>query len=236
MIVHNHRKQAYMTIDQTLKTTLENQGVCDVGFCKLPDGFDGLDYAVSIVLPLSEAIIDEITDKPTYTYFHHYRTVNAYIDRLLLEAGLLLQQHGWRYIPIAASQSSPKTTVREHVGRYSHKKAAALAGMGTIGKSTLFLHHKQGPRVRLGTLLTNCPLPETQLAMPVSPCGNCHICVQACPAGAIKDKAWEPNLTREYLFDAQACNQYMRQHFMQIGRGSVCGICVKVCPFSQPEK
>ena len=219
-----------MTIDQELKTTLSQQGVCDVGFSQLPDGIGDLTNAVSLVLPLSETVIDEITDKPTYTYFHHYRTVNAYIDRLIMEAGLILQRSGWRYLPIAASQSSPKTPVRAYTGRYSHKKAAVLAGLGTIGKSTLFLHHQHGPRVRLGTLLTDCPLPAAKYNLSASPCSRCHICVKACPAGAIKDRLWEPGLAREDSFDAAACNDYMRQHFMQIGRGSVCGICIKVCP------
>ncbi|NMA25329.1 MAG: 4Fe-4S dicluster domain-containing protein, partial [Clostridiales bacterium] len=63
-----------------------------------------------------------------------------------------------------------------------------------------------------------------------SVCGGCRLCAEACPAGAIRGVEWSPGLEREALFDAKACNDYMRAHFMHIGRGAVCGICIKVCP------
>jgi epoxyqueuosine reductase QueG len=141
----------------------------------------------------------------------------------------LLQAAGYRYIPVAASQTINSSGTREHLGRYSHKKAAVLAGLGTVGKSTLFLHNELGPRVRLGTLFTDCPLTEINAsAEPM--CSECRSCADACPAKAIKGAEWYPGIVREELFDAKACNDYMRAHFMGIGRGAVCGICMKVCP------
>lgn len=221
-----------MNFEEQIKELLINNGVCDVGFTKVSDGPKGLPYAISIVLPLSDAVIDEINDAPTYSYFHHYRTVNAYIDHLLLQTGLLLQSKGYRYMPIAASQSMPKDGERTHMGRYSHKKAAVLAGLGTIGKSTLFLHKKYGPRVRLGTLFTNYPLTDSgQISQSI--CKDCDLCVKACPACAIKGVEWHEGISRDKMLDAQICNNYMREHFMKIGRGSVCGICIKVCPHNK---
>ncbi len=215
-------------IEQLLKTN----GVADAGFCRPPDAPKGLPYAVSVVAALSDAVVDEIADTPTHTYFHHYRTVNAFIDQMLLQTGLLLQKNGFRYIPVAASQSIHKGGKREHRGRYSHKKAAVLAGLGTVGKSGLFLHWTHGPRVRLGTLFTDCPLAEANAAAQ-SLCGACTLCVDACPAGAVKGAGWLPGMDREELFDADACNHYMREHFMHIGRGAVCGICMRVCPMGK---
>jgi len=221
-----------MNIEERIRNKLASCGVYDVGFTKVPDGPSGLQYAISIVFPLSDAVIDEIRDTPTYSYFHHYRTVNAYIDRIILEVGLLLQSKGYRYIPIAASQSMPVDGKRNHMGRYSHKKTAALAGLGYIGKSSLFLHQVYGPRVRLGTVFTDCPLPALE-QIPPSICDDCNICMKSCPAGAIKGVEWQAGIDRSQILDADACNGYMRDHFMKIGRGSVCGICIKVCPYSQ---
>ena len=206
-------------------------GISRVGFSRLPDGPDDLPSAVSIVVPLSDAVLDEIDQAPTFAYYHHYRTVNACIDRLLLQVGLLLQQNGYRYMPVAASQSLPEEGLRSHRGLYSHKKAAVAAGLGAIGKSTLFLDFRFGARVRLGTLFTDAPLPSVPVQIPVSPCEDCDRCVRACPAGAITGIGWQVGLERDALLDADACNRYMRDHFMKIGRGSVCGICVRVCPF-----
>lgn len=218
-----------MLLNAEIDKMLRSNGVYDVGFCRVPDSPCGLDYAVSIVAALSDAVVDEIADAPTPTYFHHYRTVNAFIDNMLLRTGRMLQNEGYKYIPVAASQTINSGGAREHYGRYSHKKAAVLAGLGTVGRSALFLHNRLGPRVRLGTLFTDCPLSET-CAPAESACGGCRICAEACPAKAIGGADWRPGVEREALFDAKACNDYMRANFMHIGRGAVCGICMKVCP------
>ncbi len=234
-----------MLLNAEIEKLLKSNGVYDVGFARVSDSPCGLDYAVSIVAALSDAVIDEIDSgdaigMPTHTYFHHYRTVNSFIDNMLLRTGLLLQNAGYRYIPVAASQTINTSGKRAHMGRYSHKKAAVLAGLGTVGKSALFLHRELGPRVRLGTLFTDCPLGETSITAE-SICGGCSLCAEACPAKAIKGVQWHPGIERGAQFDAVACNDYMRAHFMDIGRGAVCGICMKVCPacsvrFSLPKR
>ena len=65
-------------------------------------------------------------------------------DRAMLRLGLALQAEGWRYLPIPASQSVPTPEdPRGYHGRWSHKKAAVLAGLGTVGTSGLFLHREE---------------------------------------------------------------------------------------------
>jgi hypothetical protein len=83
-----------MDLADKIKETLLENGAADVGFAAVPDAPAGLPYAVSIVVALSDAVVDEITDAPQYTYFYHYRTVNSLIDQLLLKTGILLQREG----------------------------------------------------------------------------------------------------------------------------------------------
>lgn len=221
-----------MRIQDELKEYLLAQGASDVGFCRVDDGdFGECKYAASIVIALSKAIVNEIGEEPTHTYFNHYRSVNAFIDSLLLKAGLFLQQRGYEYITVAASQSINKDGWN-YKGRYSHKKVAALSGLGAVGKSSMFLHSKYGARVRLGTIFTNCPF-EVENAVPVSPCESCNACVRACPSGAISGKVWTPDCNREDIFDPEKCSNYMKNYFKHIGRGAVCGICMKVCPYGE---
>ena len=216
---------------EQLRELLIEKGAGDVGFCRVDDGdFGDCRYAVSVAVPLSAAIVDEIGAEPTHTYFNHYRSVNAFIDSLLLQAGLFLQNHGYRYITVAASQSVNKDGWN-YKGRYSHKKVAVLSGMGTIGRSSMFLHKDFGPSVRLGSVFTDCPLSDGA-AEPVNVCAGCTKCVDACPSGAIKGRVWEPGVTREDMFDPQKCSEYMKTHFKHIGRGAVCGICMAVCPYA----
>ena len=217
-------------LEQELKEFLLSKGVSDVGFSYVEDSTAGeLKYAVSIVVRLSDAVVEEITNEPTPTYFNHYRTVNAFIDRCLLEAGLFLQSRGYNYITVAASQSMPGTPFN---GRYSHKKAARLAGLGDIGKNSLFIHKDFGTRVRLGTLFTDCPL-QGDGVLEERLCTGCDKCVRACPSGAILGKDFAPGVEREEIFDAALCSQYMKKQFHHIGRGVVCGICMKVCPYNR---
>lgn len=221
-----------MKIQDELKEYLLSQGAADVGFCRIDDGdFGDCRYAISIVVRLSDAIVDEIGAEPTHTYFNHYRSVNAFIDSLLLKAGLYLQQKGYNYITVAASQSINKDGWN-YKGRYSHKKVAALSGLGTIGKSSMFLHKSYGANVRLGSVFTNCEF-DVSNVKPVSLCDGCDRCVRACPSGAISGKSWSVDCEREDIFDAEKCSNYMKNHFKHIGRGAVCGICMKVCPYGK---
>ena len=218
-----------MNIQEKLIKLFKDNGVADVGFTAVDDGpFGEKSYAVSIVVKLSDAVIDEISDCPTHTYFHHYRTVNAFIDRILLQSGFLLETEGYRYIPVGASQSINKDGWNYN-GRYSHKKIASLAGLGGIGKNSLFLHREYGARVRLGTLFTDCPF-ECEAKPYVSPCTECNICVEKCPSGAINGTLWQEGMEREDVFNPEKCSEYMKKEFRHIGRGAVCGICMRVCP------
>ena len=221
-----------MNIQQELKEYLLSQGASDVGFCKIDDGdFGECGYGISIVVRLSESIVDEIGAEPTHTYFNHYRSVNAFIDSLLLKAGLFLQRNGYKYITVAASQSINKDGWN-YKGRYSHKKVATMSGLGSIGKSSMFLHKDYGANVRLGSVFTDCEFDVSDI-VPLDLCNGCDKCVKACPSGAISGNMWQAGCDREYMFDPEKCSNYMKNHFKHIGRGAVCGICMKVCPYGK---
>ncbi len=207
-----------------LREFLLANGAADVGFARL--SYDSLEYAVCIVVKLSDFVISQIDTAPTYTYFNHYKTANALIDRLSLLCGTMIEAEGGLYMPIPASQ-----TVNGHntyAGEFSHKKAAVYAGLGTVGKNALFLHHTYGPAVRLGTVFTNLPL-ETGERLSQNLCDGCNQCVKHCPAQALYGKEFSWDNPDASLLDRKACSDYMKKHYMHIGRGSVCGICIKQC-------
>ncbi len=218
---------------EELVSSLKLWGATCAGFSnvvdKLPEGLNELKFAITVMVRLSDFIIDQITDCPTYTYFHHYRAVNALLDQITLRGMLLLQDNGYKALAVPASQTV-NDVKDKYCGIFPHKTAAVMSGLGWIGKNGLFISENYGPRVRLGTILTDMELPyEGREA--ISRCGECKICVKSCPAMALSGNCWYRGCAREHIVDAKACSDYMNEKFKHIGRGSVCGICVKVCPY-----
>lgn len=211
-------------------------GCSMVGFSNvsddLPQGLKKLPYAITIGIRLSTAIMEEIVDAPTYTYFNHYRSVNSLIDNILLRISLLLQNHGCKAYTIAASQTVPDGR-QSYSGVFPHKTAAVKAGLGWIGKNGLLISEAYGPYVRLGTVLTDLMIEGCSDEIIPPKCGECRRCVDSCPALALTGNDWAQGCSREWLVDARSCSEYMNSRFKHIGRGSVCGICIRACPFGK---
>ena len=212
-----------------LKTLAQSFGADLVGVCALPQSpikeLPQLRYAVSIGVKLSDAVLKTIDDAPSFMYFQHYRAANALLDNVAFRLSRALEEEGFDAFPVAASQSLGKNN--PYRGVLPHKTAAVLSGLGFVGKSGLFLSTKYGSKVRLGTILTDAPL-QNELPVIENGCGDCQICQKACPAGAIFGQ--KPTADGERNFDPEKCSHYMKEHFQDVGRGSVCGICIKVCP------
>ncbi len=200
-----------------------------VGYCKLPappvKSLPALTFAVSFGVKLSDAVLKTVENAPSFAYFQHYRTANALLDNIGFRLARELERLGYSALPVAASQSQGKNS--PYYGVTSHKTAAVLAGLGFVGKSGLFLSKDYGSKVRLATVLTDMPL-ESELPVIENGCGDCTVCKNACPAGAIFGEL--PLTCGERNFDPEKCSRYMKEHFQDIGRGSVCGVCIKVCP------
>ena len=218
------------TITQkNLKELAKQYGAALCGFCKIERSplphMPNLTYAISIAVKLSNAVFQSIESAPSFMYFQHYRTANSLLDQIAFRLSNDLEEAGYDAFPIAASQSLGKE--KPYEGLFSHKTTAILAGLGFVGKSGLFLSNEYGSKIRLATILTNMPL-SPELPLVENGCGDCNICRDLCPAGAIYGEL--PKTNGERNFDAEKCSKYMKEHFQEIGRGSVCGICIRVCP------
>jgi len=227
-----------MTHQEIIENILIEENVSLYGFGdldgKLPTDLKTLNSGISFAIRLSDFVMDQIHDKPTHSYFHLYRTVNAYIDRVSLRMVLKLNELGYDAFIVPASQSINGEN-RYFEGIYQHRTAATVAGIGWIGKNSCLITDEFGPRVRLGTVLTNMKFNYSE-AIVESKCGDCDLCVKACPAIALVGDKWNPEINRFRLVDPKACSEYMNSRFKMIGRGSVCGICVKTCPRGTKRK
>jgi epoxyqueuosine reductase len=212
----------------TLKKFCEAQGadlfgVADISRIKkdfmLSEGLlEKLDRAVCLGLQLSESILSEISQAPTRLYFHHYKTVNTLLDQIALKASHLIQQKGFLSLPIPASQILDWQNLTAHL---SHKQIGYLAGLGWVGRNNLLVNKKLGSQFRLVTILTDMPL-ETNKPVKQG-CGKCRLCIEVCPAGAIKESPLE--------FDPIKCFEKLKEFQKQrLVDQYICGVCVNACP------
>lgn len=173
--------------------------------------------AICLGARLSTAILEEIESQPTKLYFHHYRTVNMFLDQAALKLSSLIQREGFKALPIPASQIVDWQKQSAHL---SHKKLGVLAGLGWIGRNNLLVNEKLGSQFRLVSVLTDAQLAANK---PVkNGCGKCFACVAVCPALAIKERPED----FDHLKCFAALKDFQRQHI--VGQ-YICGVCVKAC-------
>ena len=122
-------------------------------------------------------------------------------------------------------------------GPIVERVAAKYAGLGWLAKNTCLIHEEMGSLFFLGVIITTLDLaPTLKYGEAPAPdlCGNCSLCIDACPTGAIV----EP-----YLLDARRCISYLTielrtsipPEFREpVGRHVFgCDICQDVCPWNR---
>lgn len=186
--------------------------------------------AVAIGVFFPKAVIDELAHGPTHTYLHYYRVVNVRVDDIVLRLNNFLERQGFNTFPVPSSQRVSRDRL---AGIFPHRLAASLAGLGWVGKSGSLITPAVGPRLRLGTVLTDAPLTPDQ---PVSPrCGDCTRCRDACPAKAIKGVHFRAEDLLEHRLAPDLCDKYQDQVRASFGK-RVCGHCLAACPWGNGER
>ena len=131
-----------------------------------------------------------------------------------------------------APPGAEKSIVFVDTGRMVDRAVAQRSGLGWYGKNTCILTKGWGSWVFLAELVTSLELePDAPVA---TNCGQCEICLHACPTGA---------LVAPYVLDNTRCISYLTIEL----RGSIplelrpligahifgCDICQEVCPVNR---
>jgi len=115
----------------------------------------------------------------------------------------------------------------QHVDR----EAAARSGLGFYGKNTMLITRRHGSWVVLGTLVTDVELVQTPALR--AGCGECRICIDACPTGAL-DEPGTLDATKCLSYWTQAPESVPEEYRAELGAQVYgCDICQDVCPWNR---
>ena len=221
---------------ESLEGELLGHGADLVGFADLnglpPEQRLDMSVGIAVAVKYPKDVIKGIMEMPTMAYYDQYRVLNEKLDLLVTFGAGYLQAQGFQ--AIACTRDFIAESDADYTTRLPHKNVARLAGLGWIGKSALLVTERYGSMIRLSSILTDAPL---RTASPVneSKCGECQICTQACPAGAVRGKNWTPDTYRDEIFNPYLCRKTARERAVK-GFGieiTICGRCIAVCPYTQ---
>lgn len=157
---------------------------------------------ISIVAPIPRGTyrgITEGTHWSNYTYYSYNRLNTLFRPMITYEAACLLEDEGHEAVAIypgvperpgnrpAVAPDRPAPEVNLNV-----RIAGVACGLGEMGWSKVFIHPKWGPRVRLGTILTDVEIEPDPMIKPGTLCNRCMRCVKDCPGGAIPKPGERP--------------------------------------------
>ncbi len=149
------------------------------------------------------------------------------------------------YLPVRIADGKVQGVVRL-------KQVAAAGGLGSLGRNTVLLSPRFGPRLLLSGVVTGCSVTESRHAeryaeMAEAPaCTGCGHCISVCPGGALGPEgvdafrcrtvsAWVPPVmvpAMKWMLERTVFQKCMAPLAPWIARTATirCSLCVTACP------
>lgn len=198
---------------EMIKKKAQELGIDDIGIASIdryknaPPLFNPKNYfpgAKSVIVTVMRIPrgtlrgIEEGTHWNNYTYYSYNRLNNLFRPRLTYALACFIEDHGWEAVPnypgVPERNPMRKPVAEDRLPSdivTNIRLIAVGAGVGELGHSKVFLNPKFGPRVRLGSILTDLELEPDPIIEPGTLCNKCGRCSRECPGCAIpsvKDK------------------------------------------------
>ncbi len=222
-MVTTHPDERNEELTEEVSADLRSAGAEIVGFADpVHFGKYGGGFLPEKIIPGARTVIvvgGHLIDPMLDAWVEHgpWRRPRSFLDELLLGVAqsvcLPLEERGFKTKPVPYQ---PGLLL---------KNAAAIAGIGFIGRNNLFVSPLWGGHVRLRAVVTEAPLvcgvPRPFAHM----CEHCVKCIEACPAKALSEAG----------YSSTRCLAYNRGHLViPFPRAGIwCNTCADVCPLGR---
>lgn len=201
-------------------------GVCKLNFSIYQE--QGYNYAVIFYFPLPKFLTlddpeEEMAELQTII-FPNAGKLRGIFEKETKAAGIKAYSP-----PIHADHQTPPYMISLSV-----KQIGVNAGIGWIGKNDLLITYEYGARIT--TLGAVFYADDFTVKEPVtkSECGDCRVCVDACPYKNIYGNNWEEGVSRDELVDYHKCSMVRYLGGMRkYGRKISCARCQLGCPVGE---
>ncbi len=142
-----------------------------------------------------------------------------FVETMAADVAATIDEHHGEATALADAQGGVPIVLKEF---------AVAAGLGTIGKNSLFFSTRFGFNCKLSVIFLGAPVsrydpaPQSQ-AWKLPDCTTCNLCVEACPVTAFDDYT---------MTDAVACDRLIAGDYFGPRRDHMCRACITRCPVS----
>ncbi|MDD4125086.1 MAG: DUF1730 domain-containing protein [Eubacteriales bacterium] len=220
-----------MSVNEKIISVLKENGIYSFGFVPFSDCspvnkrlYDecaerGMKSVIIFAIPYKTA------QKPKDSYkmsayarvYDYHKKFSLIFDSLLCELKSTFPEYGF----LSYADNSP----------VNEKTAAALSGIGVIGRNTLLITEKYGSYVFLGSVITDMETESTRTALSV--CIGCGRCAAACPNNAIGEKSFDFEKCLSYISQKNVKTDEEAELLKKHGTVWGCDICQQVCPMNE---
>lgn len=195
----------------------------------LPDAQSVISYFV----PFTKAVAMEpkTVVHGSFLWSEAYQEINRHFDRMNQAVADYLNERGYSTKTIQATHTYDPKDLKS---MWSHRSAAAIAGLGAFGLNRLLITEK-GSAGRFCTVITSAPLQAN--SQPIeNKClhvinGSCSLCQKICPVQALEDKSFKKFDCQDELIK----NQALMRASTSLENVDTCGKCISVCPVAYIE-
>ena len=186
---------------------------------------------ISYFIPYTKKLTDEPKKHEDASYVwaeayelinKHFHDINEAVVKYLISKGFLAES-----IIVTYDHDILRAV-------WSHKSAAAIAGLGVFGANRLLITEK-GSSGRYGSIITSAKLEANENTL-TDKClyiksGSCGLCFKICPVNALAPNSFDKFSCKNVLLK----NKKILQETSQLEHVDVCGKCISICPLAYVE-